>query len=105
MASWTYTTWTWFRSLNKSNTSEMGMCINGIYLFIGGGMAWGIYDNVSDIIHLIKEGKPHSEMNLIYGVPSVIVLLFVMSVSLVVHFTVIGHGKTLLKAWNTDRKR
>jgi hypothetical protein len=93
------------KSLTKSSTNEMGLCIRGIYFFVFGGMAWGIYDNVSDIVHLIKEGKPHAEMNLISGVPSVIGLFFLISVSLFAHFTVIKHGKVLLKAWNTQRKR
>merc|ERR1712168_1202350 len=99
------------KSLKRNNAVEMRMCINGIFAFIFTGMAWGIYDNIHDVIHLIQEGTAHKDMQLVtsYEIPSVIPLFCLISLSLAAHGTVVGYGKKLCAAWkmkgSTEKER
>merc|ERR1712025_1465466 len=93
-------------AMKRNHVSNMNLAISGTYVFIFGGIFYGIYDTVHDILHLVNEGKPHSKMKMINDqIPSVILLYVLFSFSIFIHGKVIYHARKLVKAWKFGKKR
>lgn len=92
------------QACKTNDTTKMGMSIKGHYIFIFGGIFWGIFDNVKDIMHLVNEGQAYDGMKHNFGFPSVLILVGLFAFSLMIHGKVIFHSKKLLSAWRMSKK-
>lgn len=92
-------------ALKRNDPMNMRMCISGTCLFILGGIFWGMYENIHDMLHLVKEGTPHDQMKIVYNVPSVLILFGAFMISLFVHLKVIYHAKILCRAWKVHKAK